>query len=209
MQISDVRKFLERKKLERDITIKSISALKKSIKLKSMELERQKEGQLILQTVSSETQLGISLTVNDMITTALQSILGEDAYEFQLEFEIKRGISEAVIAFIKNDSEFDPIDDVEGGVIVTAAWIARIAMWSVSVYQTRPLFIADEPFIRLKGKEFPRNAGLLLKTISEELGIQIILASHTAEINSYAAKVFSFSSKQGISTITSEESTNE
>jgi len=158
------------------------------------------EAQLIIQTVSQETQNQITEYISDLVSSALDAVF-DIPYEFKLEFVQRRGKTEADLKFIRNGSELDPLDDSGGGVINVAAFALRISLWSL-MKSSRNVIICDEPFNFLHNREAHRRVSELLKSMSEELGLQIIMITgedESAELISSADRVFRLSLVSGIS----------
>ena len=100
----------------------------------------------------------------------------DDPYEFELEFVIKRGKTEANLWFVRNDAKFSPMDTAGGGAIDVASMALRIAAWSINK-NTRPIIILDEPFKNLS-ENLQDRAASMLRMLSEKLDLQIIMVSH-------------------------------
>ena len=93
------------------------------------------------------------------------------------------------------------MDAVGGGVIDIISLSLRIAYWSMK--PNRPVFILDEP-LRFLSVDLQERASEMLKTISDELGVQIIMVSHLPNIIGSADKVFNVKQVKGKSVITGE-----
>ncbi|MBT5420357.1 MAG: hypothetical protein HOK80_05655, partial [Candidatus Cloacimonetes bacterium] len=101
-------------------------------------------------------------------------------YEFELEFVIKRGKTEADLWFVRNDSRLSPMDTAGGGAIDVASMALRIAAWSINK-NTRPVIILDEPFKNLS-ENLQDRAADMLRMLSEKLDLQIIMVSHITKL---------------------------
>ena len=75
-----------------------------------------------------------------------------------------------------------------GGVVDLTAFALRIACY-VLENNTDNVIILDEPF-RFISRDLQERAGKILKTLSNKLGIQIIMVTHIKELIDCADKVF-------------------
>ena len=81
--------------------------------------------------------------------------------------------------------------------------VSRVATasWSMQRPKSRNVLILDEPFRYLSSNLLPR-ASEMLKQISEQLELQIIMVTHATELAEEADKIFEVSIKQGRTEIT-------
>ena len=188
-RMSGKQELLQKRK---DTDSKTITQLKQDL----IYLEA---AQAFIQQVAKDTQEQLRFMISDIVNLALDTCFPGE-YEFNVNFEIKRGKTEASLSFIKNGIEVDPMEASGGGVVDLASFALRIAAWSLG--RSNNTIILDEPF-RFLSKDLHPRAGEILKKLSEHLKLQIILVSHNEEIISYAHKVFEVSqnSKTGVSKV--------
>jgi DNA repair exonuclease SbcCD ATPase subunit len=188
-RMSGKQELLQKRK---DTDSKTITQLKQDL----IYLEA---AQAFIQQVAKDTQEQLRFMISDIVNLALDTCFPGE-YEFNVNFEIKRGKTEASLSFIKNGIEVDPMEASGGGVVDLASFALRIAAWSLG--RSNNTIILDEPF-RFLSKDLHPRAGEILKKLSEHLKLQIILITHNEEIITYAHKVFEVSqnSKTGISKV--------
>ncbi|MFA5153518.1 MAG: hypothetical protein WC554_13220, partial [Clostridia bacterium] len=75
-----------------------------NIDVKSLE-----KAQAFIQLVAKETQEQIRFAIEDVVNLALDSVF-PDEYIFNVNFEIKRGKTEAALNFTKGGIEIDPME---------------------------------------------------------------------------------------------------
>ena len=151
--------------------------------------ERQKNvdaAQAFLQKVAQDTQSQLKYHINDLVNMALSACF-PDEYDFDINFEIKRGKTEAELQFIKDGYPVDPMGASGGGCVDLAAFALRIAAWTLD--QTNNTLILDEPFKWIDAERRPR-AIEILKEISRRLKIQFIIVTHDEKIVDAADRVF-------------------
>ena len=165
------------------------------------------EAQLIIQTVAQETQNQITEYISDLVSTTLDAVF-DNPYTFLIQFVQRRGKTEADLKFIRDGYELDPLDMSGGGVINVASMALRVGLWSLTK-STRNTLLVDEPFHFLHSTDAHRRVSELLKSLSEELGLQIIMVSGEVESEdmvSNANRVFRLELVNGITQIQTEDS---
>lgn len=139
-----------------------------------------KEAQQITQVVALATQQAAHDKIASIVSRCLETIF-DDPYEFQIEFQEKRGRTEALCQFKRDGEVYDPLTAAGGGVVDVAAFALRVACIVLSRPACRRLLVADEPFRFLSAHYRPRVAEMLM-ALSKELGIQIIMVTHSKEL---------------------------
>lgn len=144
------------------------------------------KAQAFIQQVAKDTQEQIKFMITDIVQLALDSTF-PDEYIFNVNFEIKRGKTEAALSFAKGGIEIDPMEASGGGVVDIASFALRIAAWSLG--KSDNVIILDEPF-RFLSKDLQPKAGEILRRLSEHLKLQIIMVTHNNDMINSAHKVF-------------------
>lgn len=162
------------------------------------------KAQAFIQKIAKETQEQLRYQLCDIVQLALDTCF-PNQYEFAINFEIKRGKTEAALLFKKSGNEIDPIKSSGGGVVDLTAFALRIAVWSLG--HSDNVIILDEPFKWLQPKELQLKGIQLIKQLSNRLGIQFIIISNS--VNSYnleeiSDKIFKIVVEKGISKIEQE-----
>ena len=172
------------------------SQLQKELEVKKRELTRltneyniTEEAQVFLQRIAQDTQNKLSLQVEDIINSALDTVFPGE-YLFKLMFTSSRNKTEAKLVFYdqKTGKEVDPMNASGGGVVDLTAFALRIACY-VLENNTANIIILDEPF-RFISRDLQERAGTILKELSNRLDIQIIMVTHIKEMIDCADKVF-------------------
>ncbi len=149
--------------------------------------ENLQKARAIVASVGKYTQAYLKDYIENMVTTALQSIF-EDDYSFIIDFDIKRNRPEAKISLKIRGEVVDPRDSCGGGVLDIASFALRVVLWSIENPRSNNVIILDEAFKFLHGSL--ENASKLLKKLSKDLGIQFIMISQLEELSQYADKTF-------------------
>ncbi len=151
----------------------------------------------LIQQAAVLTQESLSSHVGALVTLALRAVF-TDPYEFKVEFGDKRGATECELLFTKDGNDFKPLESCGYGPSDVASFALRIAYWGLG--HTRPVLVWDEPFRQLDRKR-QSLAAEMVKTLSKELGLQLILITHSEELAECADRVFRVSIEDGISNI--------
>lgn len=152
--------------------------------------------QVIIQQVAQATQEELEYRVSELVSLALSGVF-PDPYRFKLRFVVRRGKTEADVLFVRGEQEVDPLSASGGGVVDVAAFALRVALWRLS-NGLRPVLILDEPFKWISSSYLPM-AGEMLRSLSEKMGIQIIMITHLEPLIEIADKVFRVQMESGVS----------
>lgn len=199
MTLNNYRKTLDNKKA----VLNSIYDRLDDYDVELEELEKSKghaeQALIIIQTVAKQTQEQLEYKISELVSLALESVFDEP-YKMVLQYETKRNKTEANLLFERNGERFHPLSSAGGGAVDIASFALRVALWSLSIEKTEPTLVLDEPF-RFLSRDLLGKAGLMLKEISNKLGLQIIMVSHLEELIDGADKVFQVKQNKGISKV--------
>ena len=157
------------------------------------------QAHVLVLSVAKDTQEQLVYHISDLCSLANSAVF-DNPYRVRLSFESKRGRTEARVVFCRDGNEMDPEDSSGGGTVDVAAFALRVALWSLQRERTRPVFILDEPF-RFLSARFQSRACAMLREISRQLKVQIIMVTHEGELMDAADRVFNVSLKNGTSVV--------
>lgn len=133
------------------------------------------EAQRIIQDVAQSVQQIAHNRIASVVTKCLGAIF-EEPYEFRIDFDQKRGRTEATLVFIRGGLELtDPMNEVGGGVIDVAAFALRLACLVLERPQKRRLLVLDEPFSKIRGEHNRKRMRELVESLATEFGVQFIV----------------------------------
>lgn len=135
----------------------------------------------MIRTAAVKLQQQVHDQVATVVTRCVKAVFGKAAPDFRIVFEKKRGKTQARLVFVQDGQEIDPQDGDAGGLLDVAAFALRLAALRLSSPRVRQLLVLDEPFRHLDKTRQPRAAELLL-TLARELGVQIVLVTHSEEL---------------------------
>ena len=147
------------------------------------------QAQVFLQKVAQDTQSQLKFQIEDIVNLALETCFPNE-YEFQLQFNIARGKTDAELVFLsqKTGRPIDPMNASGGGVVDLTAFALRIASYALE-QGVDNVIILDEPF-RFISRDLQARAGEILKSLSTKLGLQIVMVTHIGQMIDVADKVF-------------------
>lgn len=177
------RDKLNQRKGEYNSKMKELNLKQEEVSSINEEILDLEECKFIVQDVSEKAQKKLADTLNTIVTNALATVF-TDPYEFKIEIEAKANVVQATPTLIKDGEPYGLKSDVGYGVVDVAALALRVALLSLQKNHNNVL-ILDEPFTAIGDRDKAR-ACMLLKTMSEELGIQFIIVTHVAEIKEIA-----------------------
>lgn len=203
MNLKFYSKYTENKLSEKAYIQNEILSLKqKKKKLKIQGLRKQKALEFV-KDVALKTQRQLEYHLSDMVSAGLNSVF-DQAYDFDVNFELRRGKTECDLYFRKGEDLIDPLRFSGLGAADVAAFSLRCASWSMS-NKYRNVLILDEPVKHLKGIDENKRFIELMKTISHKLKLQIICISDERasreDIIQGADKVFKVTQRNGRSRI--------
>ncbi len=179
--------------------LESLESKEKKLKVQVIKKERALE---LVKSVGLATQSQLEYHLSDMVSTGLNTVF-DDVYDFKVQFEIHRGKTECNL-FFEKDGELAHPKFSGGGELDIAAFCLRCAAWSMKK-KYRPVLVLDEPWKHLKGEKENTRAIQLMKTLSRELGLQIICVNDERIsrdiIIEHSDKVFLVDKNKGISKI--------
>lgn len=199
MNLEELKKELEAKLTEKQYIQRDIKNLKIRKRKKEIILSNAQKALSFLQDTSLDTQKQLEFHINEMVSAGLNSVF-EDNYGFVSEFVLKREKTECNLYFEKEGHLIDPFSYSGLG----AADVAGFCLLAASLSMDKtcpPILILDEPFKHLD-IDHHEAAGQLVRKISESLGIQIIMVTHSQMFTQYAHKVFKVKRKNGVSHVT-------
>lgn len=202
MTIQELRNSVEQMKGKRDQVVQSIDATNQKIKDHKRDLKRHEEAREIIRAVGLRTQEMLSYHISDITSLALSSVY-DDPYEVKVEFVARRNRTECDINFVRNGESINPMDASGGGAVNVASLALRIASWSMQRPRSRNTIILDEPLANLSMDLMPK-ASEMLHQLSQRLGLQLIIVTHSEDLISAADKIFRVTIHKGISHVEEE-----
>ena len=188
---TELKEALQIKKGVRQRIESELEAKETKLKQLQTDLFSYEKARAIMQLVAKETQEQLEYKISELVSLGLSAIF-DNPYELVLNYEIKRGKTEADLLFKRGENVVKPMLASGGGAVDVAAFGLRVAIWSLKSPRSRNTIVLDEPTKHLsKGKnEYSEKFGKLLSELSKRMGIQFIIVTHDEKIAKYADKTF-------------------
>ena len=198
--ITDFRKKLEGLKGQKLQVQKTLSGLQTELAEKKRSLRQHEQAREVVREVGLKTQQSLQFHIGDITSTALEAVFA-DPYGLDVEFIQRRNKTECDLTFVRDGHKIDPLSASGVGAVDVASFALRIASWSMSRPHTRNVIILDEPF-RYLSENYQEQASIMLKELSQKLGLQFIIVTHEPVLANYADRIFEVKIRKGISKIT-------
>lgn len=151
-------------------------ALSRAIRRRDAALAAQEVLQLLAQAVQQKAHERICHVVSSCLSAVF-----DDPYQFHIEFERKRGRTEAALRFRRRGLEVDPLTASGGGVVDVASFALRVACLVMHRPRLSRVLILDEPF-RFVSAQYQEGVRTMLEQISQEMKVQILFITHNPEL---------------------------
>ena len=198
-RIQSLRNTLEQQKGKKSQIETNINTTKSQIESLEQDLIDHEEAREVMRQVALETQAKLQYHIGDVTSMAMEAVF-DDPYMVQVEFVQRRNKTECDIHFVKEGEQMDPMSSSGGGPVNVASFALRVASWSMDETRTRNTIILDEPFKNVS-VDLQERASLVVKEISQKLGVQFIIITHQPTLAAHADKVFETNIKRGVTTV--------
>jgi DNA repair exonuclease SbcCD ATPase subunit len=186
---------------------KELSTKETTAKDLSEELLDLEECRLIVQDVSKQAQDRLAKTLNNIVSTALDTVF-ENPYQFDIRIESKSNVIQATPILVRNGEDFDIQADVGYGVVNVIALALRVALLSLQKVKNNVLII-DEPFKEINDPTQMEGACRLLQVMSQQLKLQFIIVTGEDSVRQVADKLFQVKKVGDVSVTTEVEKEDE
>lgn len=195
----DIRARINDILVEQRVLKSELVGVLESIEQKEDDLVYHDEARILIQKSAQITQKNLEGHISRIVSKALDIVFLEEANGFYVKFLSRRNTTECDLMLEDSGHLIDPLDSSGFGEADTVSFALRIAYWSLG--KTRNVLILDEPFRYLDGKRMER-ASEMVKALSMELNLQIIIVTHKAKMGHSADKRFHVVKRNGISEVT-------
>ena len=169
----DVNRLMDR----RVVAQASVTAETKALAMVEAGLADTAEATRIVQAIAQEIQRKVHEKLSGVVRSCLKVVF-EDPYDFRIEWDKKRGKTEARLVFSRDGADYDdPLNEIGGGVIDVAALAFRVFVLVASRPKLRRLLILDEAFKNIRGARNRNRTKRMLENLVEEMGFQFVLST--------------------------------
>lgn len=158
----------------------TIEREKKGIEDATLKLKHSQDAQEILQSLAQAVQQQAHQRISEVVSSCLEAVF-DDPYEFRIDFDRKRGKTEAKLRFSRRGLDVNPLTASGGGMIDVAAFALRVACLVLHRPRLSRVIVLDEPF-KFVSSGYRENVRTMLEQLSRDMGIQIIMVTHIQEL---------------------------
>lgn len=141
----------------------------------------------IMQKAAKLSQDSLAAHLSTIVTQAIQAVI-EKPYEFVCEFVERRGSTEADLYLVKDGEKFDILGGTGGGLADVCSFSLKVAYLLLS--NVDRVLIIDEVSRHINSARQREHFAKVLKKLSEEFEIQMIINSTIPELQEVADKIF-------------------
>lgn len=199
MGIVDFRKEVQERSTRFKMLSENLASYDVELAKEKTELRHIEESKALIQKVSKEMNQLVSYSLIDITQAMLDSVFPSE-YKAKLDFNIKNNRTHVDIYLDMNGEKIYPLDQDGGGVANIMELGLRLA--SLQLGKTRRTIVLDQPLKDLSREFLPIGANIL-KKISRDLNLQLIIINHVPEFMDIADKTFKFTKNldTGISSV--------
>jgi len=180
IDLGPIRRAADKAKVEYDTAEQQYRQEKRALRQTDEVVAQYQEALAIVQAVVQEIQNRVHRQIAGVVSQALEAVF-DQPYDFNIRFEQKRGKTDAVLVFVRDGMEVDPMSASGGGVVDVAAFALRLACLLLHRPALRRLIVLDEPF-KFVSAEYRQRLRLLLERLAQEMEVQILMVTHIPEL---------------------------
>lgn len=191
MNLSELNEAIIRKQ-ERKASIEdSIAAIRTESETIQAEVGSIQTAVFVVAEMARLTRERTKDVIEDLTTTAIRSVFSDRPFQFKIDFTYTAaGRMDCRLYIAEGEEEFDPVEEMGGGMVDVISFALRVVMWHLQKPPTRNTIMLDEPFKFMGHGDLQERAGQLLRSISEKLGIQFIIITHEDLLLDYADRAY-------------------
>jgi DNA repair ATPase RecN len=195
--LQSIGRSIDKATAHRDIILGQVRRCKRTISKRKEYGKALEDSGVILQEIAVQTQRELEFRISHLVTCALEAVF-DDPYEFRVHFDIKRGQTSVSFGFFRDGFEVDPMNGAGVGAVDVASFALRLSVLGLIGGKVDRVLILDEPFKHLS-VDLQDRAGEILRDLSHEMGVQVIMITHEDRIADYADRTFQVVRSHGVS----------
>ena len=157
------------------------------------------EALAVVGAIAGEVQVEVEKALSGVVTSALRSVFGPK-YEFHASFDNRRRNPTCTFSLSSGGAEMDPMEASGGGVVDVVAFALRVALLCMWAEPCRKTLVLDEPF-RFVSEDLQESVARMMKQLSEDLGIQVLMVTHSPALAAAADRTFRVKKTKGITEV--------
>lgn len=141
--------------------------------------------------------------IEDLVSKGIEATFGP-IYRFKVAMSPERGQASVRFSLLAADGTEHPVMEAQGGGLASIiGFLLRVVVLVLRPGQGPRLLLLDETF-GMVSAEYHQRLALFLRTLVDDLGLQIILITHAPEQGLYADKVYRVTNPTGTRSVIAE-----
>lgn len=186
-----------------DALSKALEGEQETLKALQTKINIDTEARKLLNVVGEEFFSDVLRALESMVTQGLRNVLGDETLELVLEQKIshnKIGVGMSIRSQMGiKQVETDVLSARGGGLAALVGFFIRLVLLAAT--NNRRVVVLDESFAHLSG-DYEPILGTVLKQLCEQMGVQVLMVTHSTTFEEYADVVYSFRLHQGVTKTT-------
>lgn len=199
MQLAKYKSFLAETRAKKQLLSSQVSTIQSELLQLKTRLGHLITAQDVMNTVSVLAQTEFKGVVESLVTEALHYVFGEN-YAFEIESSVSRNQAEAQMWVTIDGVRHSLKDELGGGVVDVCSFVLKVTFWALQLNRTEPVLIFDEPLKNIDSGRL-EAIGVMIKTLSERLGVQYIIVTHEQELAAIADVSYRVILTEGVSAV--------
>lgn len=179
MDLSNLRKAVDTKLHQYQAAVELVKAERAALRTARDKHHDLEAAQVLAQEVATQIQELAHEKIATLVSKSLEAVFDEP-YQFKINFEQRRGKTEADLTFERDGLQVDPMTASGGGVVDVAAFSLRLSSLLLSQPPLRRFLALDEPF-RFVSADYRERVALLIRQLATDAGCQFLIVTHQKE----------------------------
>lgn len=153
---------------------------------------------LLFQAYSDAEHAQLTRRIEDLVTKGIEAVFGP-IYRFQVTTTAERGQAALRFTLVAPDGSEHPVMDAQGGGLASIiGFILRVVVLALRPGGRQRLLVLDETF-GMVSAEYHDQLALFLRTLVDDLALQVVLITHAPQQGIYADRVYRVTNEAGAS----------
>lgn len=197
--LTKYKTFLAETRAKKQILAQQVESIQSELLQLKTRLGDLITAQDVMNSVSILAQTEFKGVVEALVTEALHFVFGEN-YQFEIESSVVRNQAEAQLWVVIDGVRHSLKDELGGGVVDVCSFVLKVTFWALQINRTEPVLIFDEPLKNIDSGRL-ESIGVMIKSLSERLGVQFIMVTHEQELASISDVSYRVVLENGISKV--------
>ena len=187
--VEHISNIVERMNGEFELLNKQKRAIEKQLQTTRNDLFIAQKAANTANAAAEITQNQIKRTIEKSVNKAMSIVFEENAYSFEVEPSTNNKGNISYNFWFERDGLFINPKSTSGGAGQLAELALRFVRWALARKRVNDVIILDEPLKDLKGEDYPEKGAYVIRELSHQLDLQIIMVSHDPTLIEHADNI--------------------